>query len=98
MQKQPSPYVSHIFVCSNIRENEPLNPGCGTKGGGTLKSLLKTAVKDRGWKGRVRVSSSGCLGLCTQGPNVIIYPQGIHFSAVTEADVPAILDAVPLDK
>jgi len=91
--KQQSPYLCHIFVCSNVRENNPENPGCGAKGGATLKDLLKKAANARGWKGKVRVSSTGCLGLCTQGPNVLLHPQGIHFSAVTEADVETILDA-----
>ncbi len=96
MKKSMTPYQCHIFVCSNVRENNPENPGCGAKGGATLKDLLKKAVKDRGWKGKVRVSTSGCMGLCAQGPNVVLYPQGIHFSAVTENDLPAILEAVKL--
>lgn len=96
MQKQLSPYLCHIFVCSNVRENNPDNPGCGTKGGGALKDRLKTAVNARGWKGKVRVSSTGCLGLCTHGPNVLLHPQGIHFSNVTENDLPIILDSIQL--
>jgi (2Fe-2S) ferredoxin len=94
MQKQQTPYLCHIFICTNVRGNDPENPGCGIKGGGTLKALLKQAVKDRGWKGKVRVSTAGCMGLCGTGPNVVLYPQGIHFSAVTENDVPLIMDAL----
>jgi len=91
MNKQSSPYLCHIFVCSNVRENNPENPGCGAKGSGELKDKLKAAVNARGWKGKVRVSSTGCLGLCAQGPNVLLHPQGIHFSAVTAADIETIL-------
>lgn len=96
MKTQKSPYLCHIFVCCNVRENNPDNPGCGSKGGNTLKDRLKTAVAERGWKGKVRVSTSGCLGLCTQGPNILLYPQCIHFSNVTESDIPEILNSVPL--
>ncbi|MEI8205312.1 MAG: (2Fe-2S) ferredoxin domain-containing protein [Kiritimatiellales bacterium] len=50
----------------------------------------------------MRVSSAGCLGLCAQGPNVLLHPQGIHFSAVSDADLPAILETIlnllPADK
>ncbi len=92
MNRQPTPYLCHIFICSNVRENNLANPGCGTKGGGVLKDKLKAAVTARGWKGKVRVSTSGCLGLCTQGPNVLLHPQGIWFSGVTEADLGAILE------
>lgn len=94
MKKQLTPYRCHIFVCSNVRANQPENPGCGTKGGGELKDLLKQGVNERGWKGKVRVSSTGCLGLCSQGPNVLLHPQEIHFSGVTAEDVPAILNEV----
>jgi (2Fe-2S) ferredoxin len=96
MNKQPSPYLCHIFICTNVRPDHPENPGCGTKDGPALKSLLKKAVNERGWKGKVRVSTSGCMGLCATGPNVLLYPQGIHFSAVTPDDVPAILDSIQL--
>lgn len=91
MQKQPTPYLCHIFICANVRENNPENPGCGTKGGAELKSKLKAAVTARGWKGKVRVSTTGCMGLCGEGPNVLLHPQGIHFSGVTEADAETIL-------
>lgn len=94
MQKQQTPYLCHIFICTNVRNDNPENPGCGTKGGPALKDLLKQAVKDRGWKGKVCVSTAGCMGLCGTGPNVVLYPQNIHFSTVTEADLPAIMDAV----
>ena len=93
MNKQPTPYACHIFVCTNLRDN-PKNPGCGASGGSELKALLKQAINERGWKGRVRVSTTGCMGLCDTGPNVLLHPQGIHFSAVTEADLNTILNEV----
>jgi len=93
MNQQPSPYACHIFVCSNVRDN-PAKPGCGASGGGKLKDILKQAIQDRGWKGLVRVSTTGCMGLCGDGPNILLHPQGIHFSAITEADLPAILESV----
>jgi (2Fe-2S) ferredoxin len=94
MNKQASPYRCHIFICVNVRENNPANPGCGTKGGAILKDKLKEAVEARGWKGKVRVSTSGCMGLCGHGPNVLLYPQGIWFSGVTENDLVDVLREV----
>jgi (2Fe-2S) ferredoxin len=92
MKKQNSPYLCHIFVCSNVRPGNPANPGCGAKGGDRLKDKLKESANARGWNGKVRISTSGCLGLCAQGPNVLLYPQGIWFSDVTEADLETILE------
>lgn len=94
MNKEPAPYLCHIFVCANVRGNNPDNPGCGTKGGAELKDLLKEEVASRGLKGSVRVSTSGCMGLCGTGPNVLLYPQGIHFSDVTAADLPEIFNTI----
>ena len=37
---------------------------------------------------------AGCLGLCAQGPNVMLYPQSVWFSGVTPADLPEILAAI----
>jgi len=95
MKRQLTPYLCHIFVCSNLRDN-PENPGCGASGGGALKATLKQAIKDRGWTGKVRVSTTGCMGLCGTGPNVLLHPQGTHFSAVTENDLPTILETIQL--
>jgi len=95
MKKSATPYACHIFVCSNVRDN-PEKPGCGAAGGGELKAILKQAIKDRGWKGKVRVSTTGCMGLCGTGPNVLLHPQGLHFSAVAESDLPAILESIQL--
>jgi (2Fe-2S) ferredoxin len=94
MKKQNSPYLCHLFVCSNVRPNNPSNPGCGAKGGDRLKDKLKESANARGWNGKVRISTSGCLGLCSQGPNILLYPQGIWFSDVTEADLETILETV----
>jgi len=94
MNKQPTPYLCHIFVCTNTRENRPDNPGCGAKGGGDLKATLKQEISERGWKGKVRVSTTGCMGLCGSGPNVLLHPQGIHFSAVTADDLETVLKPV----
>jgi len=93
MNRQPSPYRCHIFVCANDRRGA--DQSCADGGvGPALKAELKAAVKARGWEGSVRVSTSGCMGLCRRGSNVMLYPQGLWFSAVTLADAPALLDAV----
>jgi (2Fe-2S) ferredoxin len=94
MQQQSTPYACHIFVCSNVRDNQPENPGCGASGGGELKALLKKEINERGWKGKVRVSTTGCMGLCGTGPNVLLHPQGIHFSGVKNSDLNILLQTV----
>ena len=92
MKEQTSPYICHIFVCTNDRKGA--RKSCADDNSGEIRSLLKEKVKMRGWKDFVRVSQSGCMGLCENGPNVMIYPQKIYFSEVTKEDVEEILERV----
>ena len=85
-------YVCHLFICVNDRHGE--RKSCADGKSAEIKDYLKDQLEKRGWKSRVRVSHSGCLGLCAKGPNVMLYPQGIWFSAVTLADADRILDKV----
>lgn len=89
MKQQPSPYKCHLFVCCKSRNGE--RKSCGDGDSTALKAALKDEIKNRGWKGSVRVSDSGCLGLCEAGPNIMVYPQQLWFSATTIADLPEIL-------
>ena len=93
LQRAASPFVCHVFVCTNDRHGE--RKSCADGGSAPLREELKAAVNQRPHlKGRVRVSSSGCLGLCARGPNVMLYPQSVWFSGVTLADLPRILAAI----
>jgi len=91
MEKRPVPYRKSVFVCANLREDGRLacaNPG---RGGDKLCEALQRAVKEAGLKGKVRVARSGCLDLCSQGPNLFIFPEGECYSGVREEDLPEIL-------
>lgn len=89
MQIQDAPYHCHLFICVKTRGG--LRQSCGDHNPADLKAALKDEIKKRGWKSRVRVSESSCLGLCEEGPNVIIYPQKIWCSSVSIEDLPTIL-------
>jgi (2Fe-2S) ferredoxin len=87
-----SPYVVHVFVCTNDRAGE--RKSCADDNSQLVKETIKKAVDEKGWKGNVRVSSSGCMGLCATGPNVMIYPQKVWFSGVSPDDVESIVSAI----
>jgi len=90
--KKESPFISHIFVCTNDRGGE--RKSCADNNSQLVRSKLKEAVNEKGWKGKVRVSQSGCMGLCAKGSNVIIYPQKIWFAGVLPDDVEEIVSTV----
>ena len=83
-KKNESPYVSHVFVCTNDRKGE--KKSCADNNSQLIRSKLKDAVNEKGWKGKVRISTSGCMGLCAKGSNVLIYPQKVWFSDVFPDD------------
>ncbi len=93
MHANELPHDKIIFVCTNRRE-----PGericCAVGGGCELRDALKGMVKARGLKGRVRVSASGCMDKCEEGPNVMIFPDNVWLSGVRASDLQPILDAV----
>jgi len=93
MQKETGPFECHVFVCTNDRHGS--GKSCADSGGNAaLKDYLKEQTKKRGWKGRVRVSSSGCMGLCEKGPNVMIYPQKVLFTNASPADGDLIIEEI----
>ena len=90
--EKPTPFTCHVFVCTNDRNG--VRKSCADGDSGSIRAALKEEVKLRGWKPAVRVSQAGCLGLCAEGPNVIIYPQKIWFKNVSAGDVDPILEEI----
>jgi (2Fe-2S) ferredoxin len=91
-EPQKGPYRCHVFVCTNDRGGR--RKSCADGNSPEVRKRLKQAVAEKGLKPQVRVSQCGCMGLCTDGPNVLLYPQGVWFSGVSEADVERILAVV----
>lgn len=87
------PFEKIIFVCTNQRADGE-RACCMNGGGGDLRDTLKAMVKARQLRSKVRVSQSGCMDKCEDGPNIMIFPDNVWFSHVTEADLEPILDAV----
>ncbi len=82
----------HVFVCTNQRE--PGNPkgDCLSKGGEAVRDAFKTAIAQRGLKGRMRANAAGCLDQCAKGVAVVVYPEQVWYGGVTAADVPEIVE------
>ena len=84
------PVARHVFVCTNRR---PVGgrPACGNRGGVDLAAALRHEVASRPelW-GTVAVTACDCLGPCFDGPNAVIYPEGVWYAGVTAGDAAAI--------
>jgi (2Fe-2S) ferredoxin len=75
----------HLFVCIHLGTSG--RPGCGVRGGVEILN----AVREQGdGTQRWRLSSSGCLGGCSDGPNAVSYPDGVWLTELATADAPAL--------
>lgn len=59
-----------------------------------LKKVLKALNKELQKQGidDVLVVRTGCFGLCSLGPIMIVYPEGSFYSRVTAQEIPEIVD------
>lgn len=72
-------YKKHLFVCTNKKQE---GTGCGVflSSEDTLKELKSLSrFLNQNSLEKVRVSQSGCLGRCKEGPVAVLYPQGHWF-------------------
>jgi (2Fe-2S) ferredoxin len=92
MKKRTTRYKVHLFICT--RQSDDGTKSCAEGNPIEIKEALKAISEERGWKPRVRISESGCLGVCAAGPNVMIYPQQLWFTGVKTEDVAEIADEV----
>ena len=88
MQISKPAFRKYIFVCENEREKDDCCGAAGKK----VREALKELVKEKGLSGDIRVSRSGCLDVCAEGPNVLLMPDNVWLKQVTEKDVPRILE------
>jgi (2Fe-2S) ferredoxin len=49
-------------------------------------------LQQRNLFGSVQVTASGCMGPCSEGPSVLVYPEGVMYAEVKKGDVARIFD------
>ncbi len=76
-------YRSHVLVCAGT--------GCTSSGSDKIIENFKTEIQKAGLEDEVTVVSTGCHGLCAQGPIVVVYPDAVSYSMVRPEDVPEIV-------
>jgi (2Fe-2S) ferredoxin len=79
----------HLFVCCNDRASG--KPACGPRGGDALVAAVQRELLVRRATAAL-VTPCGCLGPCFDGPNAVIYPDGVWYAGLTEGDAAALVD------
>ena len=84
----------HIFVCSSSRLNGEVKGFCVNQDGLEILENFVEEVQERDMDSEVMVTNTGCFGLCSMGPVVMIYPDQTWYGKVTPDDVEEIMDAI----
>ncbi|SVC34657.1 uncharacterized protein METZ01_LOCUS287511 [marine metagenome] len=82
----------HIFICTNQRPAGHPRGSCGENNAMALMEKMGMAVEQKGLFGQVLITNTSCMGPCSMGPVMVVYPDGIWYNKVTPDDVDEILD------
>lgn len=69
----------HLFVCTG--------PTCSQQGAEETLQALQKNIEEQNLRKNVRVTLCRCLGQCGNGPNLVIYPEGIWYGHMEEKEV-----------
>lgn len=82
-------FKKHIFICTNERTNG--KESCGEACGMDLVREFQQQLGAHGFRANVRAQKSGCLDVCSSGPALVVYPEGVFYGHVTKEDVAEIV-------
>lgn len=82
----------HVFICVQQRPMGHPRPSCGSKNAGEIAEAFYMQLQQRQAFDKVQISTSSCLGPCTEGPSVLVYPEGVMYGGVSKEDVAVIFD------
>jgi len=74
----------HVMVCTGT--------GCASSASPEILAAFEKEIKRCKLQDEVQIIKTGCLGLCSEGPNVMVFPEGACYSHVTPEDVPEIVE------
>ena len=76
-------YRKQVLVCGGT--------GCTSSGSKKVLAALENSLKENGIEDEILVVRTGCFGLCSLGPIMIVYPEGAFYSQATPEGVERIV-------
>jgi NADH:ubiquinone oxidoreductase subunit F (NADH-binding)/(2Fe-2S) ferredoxin/NAD-dependent dihydropyrimidine dehydrogenase PreA subunit len=77
-------YRSHILVC--------IDPECLAKGAHEVLDALQDELVAQGLIDEVQVLETSRIGACNKGPELMVYPEGVHYAGLSVDDVPYLVE------
>jgi (2Fe-2S) ferredoxin len=84
-------YDYHILICTNKRSHLD-RISCGAQESRRIFVKFNMEIDKHALFKNVKINTTNCMDMCTEGPNVVVYPGPIHYSGVTESDVLEIVE------
>ncbi len=78
------PLAKHVLVCGNA--------DCADRGGIALIGSMRRVIRKAKREQDIRVTRTGCMGRCGEGPTVAVYPDGIWYRGVQVADADELVE------
>lgn len=85
-------FDKHIFICTNQRAAGSEKLSCGEAHGMELVDAFKKKLKAKSLPIKIRAQRAGCLDVCSYGPTMVVYPEGIFYVGVQLSDVDEIIE------
>ena len=77
-------FRTHVLVC--------VDPECLSKGAHEILDALNDELVATGLIDEVQVLETSRIGACSVGPEMMVYPEGIHYAGMTVDDIPYLVD------
>lgn len=77
-------FRSHVLVCKD--------PGCISKGAHEVMEALQDELVAEGLIDEVQVLETSRIGSCSTGPEVMVYPEGVHYTNLSVDDIPYLVE------
>jgi len=85
------PFRFHLFVCTQSKPEGV--PSCPANGSLPLLAILEAELLAKGLDPEVQLTTCGCLGLCGEGPILMVYPGPTCYRKLRPSDIPEIVSS-----
>ena len=82
----------HVFICTSCRLNGEQKGFCSQNGSTDLVKRLMESIEENDLSGDVMVTNTGCFGICSRGPVMVVYPEGVWYGNLSESDIDTIVE------
>ena len=77
-------YRSHVLVC--------VDPECLAKGAHDVVDALQDEFIAQGLNDEIQVLETSRIGACADGPEMMVYPEGVHYVGMTPDEIPYLVE------